>query len=152
MDTQLYHDMPLFDDLERIFNRRMNQVFDRFPLWDVMNNRSATVSKIPMDITEFQDHYEIKADVPGFSNEDISIEHQDNTIFISGKQNSSVEKEDKGKFYLQERFFNSFSRSFKLPSNVNFDAIDATLTNGVLQINIPKQEVVKKVSKKIPIK
>ncbi len=139
MDIQLYNNF--FDDFDKLLTRRIT-----FPLWESLPK----LSKFPMDFTEYPDHYEINADVPGFSQEDINIEHQDNVIFISGVKNNE-KTDDNGKIYLQERLCNSFSRSFKLPSNINFDQVDAKLHNGVLKVKLPKQEVVKKPSKKILI-
>ncbi len=141
MDIQLYNNF--FDDFDKLLTRRIT-----FPLWESLPN--SRLAKNPMDFTEFSDHYEINADVPGFSPEDINIEYQDNVIFISGIKNNE-KNDNNGKIYLQERLCNSFSRSFKLPSNINFDQVDAKLNNGVLKVVLPKQEVIKKPSRKIQI-
>ena len=81
----------------------------------------------------------MRADVPGFKPEEISIEVEDETLTISGKHEE--EKEEKGKNYLRhERRFGSFSRSMALPAGVDVGKISAEIHDGVLEVKVPLPE------------
>jgi HSP20 family protein len=56
--------------------------------------------------------------------------------------------EDNDRFTRKEFSYNSFSRSFTLPQNVNTDHIDAKYNDGILKLSIPKKEDTKHLSKK----
>ena len=92
-----------------------------------------------MDLVEAEDHFVLKADLPGLAEEDVSIEVQDNTLTLSGERKAEHEECEKG-WYRVERSFGRFSRSLTLPQGVNPDAITANFDRGVLEVRIPKPE------------
>ncbi len=93
----------------------------------------------PVDITESENEFLIKADIPGMKKEDIKISLDDNTLTISGERKE--EKEEKGKnFVKKEKAFGSFMRSFALPHSVDAKGIKASYKEGVLSVNVPKSE------------
>ncbi len=93
----------------------------------------------PVDITESENEFLIKADIPGMKKEDIKISLDDNTLTISGERKE--EKEEKGKnFVKKEKAFGSFMRSFSLPHSVDAKGIKASYKEGVLSVNVPKSE------------
>ena len=85
------------------------------------------------------DHYVLRADLPGLSDEDVNIQLQDNVLTISGERNTAHE-EQRGGYYRLERAFGSFARSLTLPDGVNPDGVQAHFDRGVLEIRIPKPE------------
>ena len=92
-----------------------------------------------MDVVETGDHFVLKADLPGLSENDVKIELEENVLTISGER--KVEHEQKGEgYYRVERSFGAFSRSLTLPEGVNADGIQANFDNGVLEVRIPKPE------------
>ena len=92
-----------------------------------------------MDVVETGDHFVLKADLPGLSENDVKIELEENVLTISGER--KVEHEQKGEgYYRVERSFGAFSRSLTLPEGVDADAIKANFDNGVLEVRIPKPE------------
>jgi HSP20 family protein len=93
----------------------------------------------PMDLVEAEDHFVLKADLPGLGEDDVTIEVQDNVLTISGERKAEHERKEKG-FYRLERSFGRFSRSLTLPEGVNADAISASFDKGVLAVSIPKPE------------
>jgi HSP20 family protein len=93
----------------------------------------------PMDLVEAEDHFVLKADLPGLSEGDVSIEVQDGTLTISGERKAEHEARERG-WYRIERSFGSFSRSLTLPDGVDPDAISAEFDRGVLAVRIPKPE------------
>jgi HSP20 family protein len=92
-----------------------------------------------MDVVETGDHFVLRADLPGLSENDVKIELEENVLTISGER--KVEHEQKGEgYYRVERAFGAFSRSLTLPEGVDADAIQASFGNGVLEVRIPKPE------------
>ncbi|WP_297432008.1 Hsp20/alpha crystallin family protein [Sulfurimonas sp.] len=99
---------------------------------------------------EASDAYYIEIDLPGVKKEDVDVSVDKNVLTISGKRESSEEvKEDD--YYRVESAYGKFSRSFTLPENVDVEKIQASSEDGVLEITIPKQEVIKDSTKKIKI-
>jgi HSP20 family protein len=92
-----------------------------------------------MDLVEEQDHFVLRADLPGVSEDDVSIELDDNVLTVSGKRASEHEERREG-YYRVERASGSFSRSLTLPDGVDAERIDASFANGVLEVRIPKPE------------
>jgi HSP20 family protein len=93
----------------------------------------------PVDLVEAEDHFVLKADLPGLSEEDVSIEVQDGNLTISGERGAEHEASERG-WYRIERSFGSFNRSLTLPDGVDADAITARFDRGVLEVRIPKPE------------
>ena len=95
-----------------------------------------------VDVQETKEAYIVEADIPGIKKEDIQIEVLEDTITIQGSRNEG--KEDKKDNYHQmERSYGSFKRSFKIPGGFQHDKVKATFTDGVLNLNLPKQEELK---------
>ena len=92
-----------------------------------------------MDLVETDDHFVLKADLPGLGPDDVNIEVEDNVLTISGERKVEHETEREG-FYRVERASGSFRRSLTLPEGVNLEDIAANFDNGVLEIRIPKPE------------
>jgi len=93
----------------------------------------------PMDLLETADHYVLRADLPGLSDNDIDVRIRDNVLTISGQRRAEHEHQQEG-FHRLERAFGSFSRSLTLPDGVNPDAVEAKFDRGVLELRIPKPE------------
>src|SRR5512133_1309521 len=93
----------------------------------------------PVDLVEAEDHFVLKADLPGLSEEDVSVEVQDGTLTISGERSAEHESTERG-WYRIERSFGSFNRSLPLPDGVDPDGISAKFDRGVLEVQIPKPE------------
>ena len=103
-----------------------------------------------VDVFEEGDNFVVKAEIPGMKKEDIEVNLTDNMVTISGekKQEEKVEKKD---YYRLERSYGSFTRSFRLPKEVQTDKAKATFKDGVLEVKVPKTEEAKKKEKKIPV-
>jgi HSP20 family protein len=93
----------------------------------------------PMDLVETADHYVLRADLPGLSEEDVSVQLEDGVLTISGERKAEHEAQREG-YYRLERGFGSFSRSLTLPDGVDGDAVTARFDRGVLEITIAKPE------------
>jgi HSP20 family protein len=120
---------PFSQEFDRLFNR----------LFDVGGTTAAQRWVPPMDLLEADDHFTLRADLPGLSEEDVSIEVQDGTLTISGERESEHERREQGWFRV-ERSFGRFSRSLTLPDGVDPDGVTAEFDRGVLTVRIPKPE------------
>ena len=92
-----------------------------------------------MDLVETDDHFVLRADLPGMGHDDVDLSLEDNVLTLSGERKSEHEERREG-FYRVERASGAFSRSLTLPEGVDGDAIQATFDKGVLEVRIPKPE------------
>jgi HSP20 family protein len=118
------------------FTRDVDRLFDAFFGADREQGRRWVP---PVDLVEGEDHFVLKADLPGLSEEDVSIEVHDGTLTISGERPAEHADSERG-WYRIERSFGSFSRSLTLPDGVDADGISARFDRGVLEVRIPKPE------------
>ena len=117
---------PFSSDLNRLFNTLFDE--GRQQRW------------VPaMDLVESDDHFLLKADLPGLGHDDVAIEIRDNTLTISGERKSEYERRERG-WYRVERSTGAFSRSLALPEGVDPDGVTAEFDKGVLEVRIPKPE------------
>lgn len=114
--------------------------------------RSVTFSAVPAtDIADKEKAYEITAELPGLDEQDFEVKVADGTLFIRGeKAEEKVEKEKD--YFLKERSYGSFERSFRLPDDVDAEKIEARFAKGVLSVTLPKRPSEQKPEKKIEIK
>jgi HSP20 family protein len=117
------------------FSREIDRVFDAF----FGQTDQARRWVPPVDLVEVEDHFVLKADLPGLGEGDVDIEVQDSTLTISGERKPEHEQREKG-WYRIERPFGRFSRSLTLPEGVDADRIAASFDRGVLEVRIPKPE------------
>ena len=117
--------------------RDMNRLFSTF--FEPSNGAVMRRWSPAMDLVETDDHYVLRADLPGVSEGDVKIELDDNVLTISGER-KSAHKETKEGYYRVERAYGSFSRTLKLPEGVDADSISAGFERGVLEVKVPKPE------------
>ena len=115
------------------------------------NYAGGTSSFLPkVDIAETEKGFEVALAAPGMKKEDFNIEVNDNFLTISGER--KFVNEDKNKnYHTVETQYGSFSKSFKLPKNVNSGKIDAKYEDGILNLFVPKDEK-KKLKNTIEVK
>ena len=105
------------------------------------------VSVPSVNISESNDHYEVKLAAPGMKKEDFNIDVENSTLTISAE--TKEEKEEKAERYTRKEYnYSSFSRSFTLPDWVNKEKIEANYENGLLKVVLPKTEDAKKTPSK----
>ena len=117
----------------------MNRLFNTF--FDTPTAGNGTVRRwIPaMDLVEAEDHFVLKADLPGLAEDDVHIDVEGDVLTVSGER--KAEHEDKREGYVRvERSYGSFRRSLTLPEGIDAEAVQATFENGVLEVRIPKPE------------
>lgn len=122
--------------------QEMNRLFNTF--FDAPsgggNGTGAARRWVPaMDLVETDDHYVLRADLPGLTESDVKLEVERDVLTLSGERRVEHEAKRDG-FYRLERASGSFSRSLTLPEGVDAAAIEATFEHGVLEVRIPKPE------------
>jgi HSP20 family protein len=105
----------------------------------------------PVDIREYDGHYAMEMELPGFDEKDVEVQVNGGSLSIaSRKETESREESEKpeskkdGRFLMRERKITSFSRSFTLPESVDPDQISASFKNGILTLELKKRPEVKK--------
>jgi HSP20 family protein len=149
-----------FDDLRQQINRLFDDIgheawqpfrrslFTAEPLW----RRGATWGAAPaVDVTESDKAYDVTVELPGMDEKNIEVKVSNGALTIKGEKQD--EKEEKKKdYYLHERHFGSFERSFTMPEGVDADKIEASFKKGVLTVMLPKKPEAQKPAKKIEVK
>src|SRR5579859_1997403 len=140
----------LQQELERFWHRPFSLTTGPLP---ALFQRPTTVgtSYAPrMDVFEKDNTLVFKAELPGLKKEDVQVEITNGNLVITGESKAEKEvKEDA--YYRVERSFGSFYRSVPLPFDVTPEQIRATLTDGVLQVQVTKPVEVKPAATKIPV-
>jgi HSP20 family protein len=145
--------------------REIDRLFDDFDggLWRSPFGRSffdvqpfgrremAWAATPAVDVAETDKAYEITAELPGIDEKNIEVKLADGALTIKGEKRE--EKEEKKKdYYLSERSYGSFQRSFQVPEGVDTDKIEASFKKGVLTVTLPKSAEAQKAAKKIDVK
>lgn len=127
------NELSLFDSL---FNNTMDSVFN--------NYRTVSVPKV--DVKETENAYSLDMELPGRTENDVNIELDHNTLTISSKKEETTEKgegteknNNSGKWLIRERRTSEFSRSFRLPEDVDNENVKATFKNGILNVMMPRK-------------
>jgi HSP20 family protein len=140
----------LFEEFERGSWRSpfRRSAFDVEPFW----RRELTWGGAPaVDIVEKDNFYEVTAELPGLDEKNIEVKLVNGNLTIKGEKQE--EKEEKKKdYYLHERHFGSFERTFRVPEGVDADKIEADFRKGVLTVKLPKKPEVQKPAQKIEVK
>ncbi|MCB9195859.1 MAG: Hsp20/alpha crystallin family protein [Flavobacteriales bacterium] len=99
----------------------------------------------PVNISEDDKSFYVDLAVPGLNKEDFKLDLDKNVMTISAEK--STENEEKTVNYSKKEFgYQSFSRSFTLPSSANLEGIKAGYENGVLRITVAKKDSNKETS------
>jgi len=123
-------------------------VFDAGPFW----RGEISWGKVPaVDIAETAKGYEITAELPGIDEKNVEVKYADGILTIKGEKKDEKE-EKKENYYLSERNYGSFQRSFRVPDGVEADKVEASFKNGVLTVTLPKTPEAQKKEKRIEIR
>jgi HSP20 family protein len=119
----------------------MNRLFNTFFDAPVGTGEQAAARRwIPaMDLVEADDHFVLRADLPGLDEKDVSIEVEGDVLTVSGERKAEHEERGEG-FHRIERSYGSFRRSLTLPEGVDPQSVSAMFDKGVLEVRIPKPE------------
>ncbi len=114
------------------------------------NSESAQVNGFCVDIREKEDSYQIEAELPGLTEDQINLTVDEGMLTISADYQSENKQEEGGRIYTERRS-GHMERSFNL-DNIDSENIQANYKNGILYVTLPKEKPEEKVVRKIPIK
>ena len=121
-------------DMDRL-QREMNRLFEGY-----YPDRTRQAPSFPaMNVWGSEDGLLITAEVPGVHPEDIDISVVGDTLTLSGNRKPD-ELNEGARYHRQERGYGSFTRAIQLPFAVSVAKVDASFSNGVLSINLPRAE------------
>lgn len=128
-----------FDELERL-QKQMNELYGAFT-GGALPMPSAGVFPLT-NVTEDSNNYYVRAELPGIKSDELDIQVTSDGISIAGER--KIAEEGNGvKYHRRERESGKFSRSINLPGDIDVNAVEASLENGILTIIIPKAEIAK---------
>ena len=142
--------------------RRDLSLFDAFfdsmlGAWGAWDNYSARVPAV--DVEETDKEFIIKAEMPGFNENNVKITVDKHVLHITGEVDESEKDKDGKRYLIKERRHSSFERSFSLPEGLDESlpegldesAISASFENGILTVTLPKtpEEQPKRIEVKI---
>ena len=123
----------LFDNgwMEKFFNAPLDEFFN---FGKVMN--------VPaVNVAETEKEFKLCVAAPGLETKDFKIDAFDDMLTISAEHEKEVKEEKNSRFNRREYNYTSWTRSFTLPENCNFNQIEAEYKNGELKVMIPKMEI-----------
>jgi HSP20 family protein len=156
---------PTTPDTWRTFRTEMDRLFDRFASGFGMPSlrrifdagvppslETALAMPCPtIGVTEDADAYKLTAELTGMVESEIEVALTDDTLTIMGEKKQEADEKQQD-YYLSERSYGAFRRSFALPDGVDRDKIGAEFAKGVLTVTMPKLAEAKTEPKKIEVK
>src|SRR5712692_11388095 len=125
-----------FRDLAN-FQNQINRIFQDYGRGSDELLTSGTFVP-PVDVYEDEHNITLKLEVPGIEEKDLDIKLENNTLTVRGER--KFEKEEKEEnFHRIERRYGSFARTFRLPSTVDAEKVEASYDKGLLKITIGKR-------------
>ena len=132
--------IPAFRGVQSL-RQEFDRIFDDFFRGDILaTDPLFNDNWMPaVDIVEGKEAFILKAELPGFEKENVSVTFENSVLTIRGEKKQEKEADD-GTVHRNERRFGSFERSFTVPGTVKGEAIDAQFRNGLLILTLPKAE------------
>ena len=117
----------------------IDRLFDRFFDVESWNDRASMNFSPSVDVVENENEIMLHIDLPGMKREDVSVKLENGTLTVSGERTAVSETGDKtSNYHIMERSHGKFVRSFSVPESVDADNVRAQLTDGVLNVALPK--------------
>jgi HSP20 family protein len=144
-------------EMDRMFDRfaggwgmpSLRRMFDAEP---ALRYESTFTGPSPaVDITEDDGNYKVTAELPGMTEKEIEVVVSGDMLTLKGEKKEEKEQKEQN-FYLSERSYGSFQRSFYVPEGVDRNKIAADFSKGVLTISMPKTAKAVEQQKKIEVK
>jgi HSP20 family protein len=135
-----------FEKMRREMDRLWDSFFESKPTRRVGEGEWAP----SLDISETKGDLVVKAELPGIDPKEIDISLNEGILTIKGEKMQEKEEKEEG-YHLVERSYGSFTRSIRLPREIQSEKINASYKNGVLKITLPKTEEAKKKEVKIKV-
>ena len=133
------------DGISSILNRHFDDMYPEYG-YDEIDKLT-----MPVEITDKEKEYDIRAELPGVKKEDLDIDVEKNYITIRAKKEEES-KEDSKSYKKSEFKYGEFARTIYIPQEINIEKTEAKLEHGVLKIQAPKLYETKESTKKLIVK
>jgi HSP20 family protein len=135
-------------EVERLFDRFMPHAWMRpmsleWPAWGGLEESFKNLRMPRLDVVDRDKEVLIRVELPGVDKKDVDVSVNESVLVIKGSVRRESEKEKEG-YFRREIAQSDFSRSLALPGGVDASKISASLTNGILEIVLPKDESVQR--------
>ncbi len=139
--------MNFLDELEALSQETARRAFSFFQQrgrgdgWDLddwFRAEAELLRPVPIEMSESDENYTIRAEVPGFDAKNLSIQADSGAVYIRGKNEQKREEKKGGEVKYSELSATELCRRIALPSSINPEKIMARLSSGVLEITLPK--------------
>jgi HSP20 family molecular chaperone IbpA len=117
-----------------------------YTFWKELDNLSEGLlgpSSPRVDVVETKDHYELTAELPGFKKDEVTVQVKDGVLELNAQSGDKVQADSETQWLLRERRKAAFQRTFRLPRDVDGEAIEAAFQDGLLVLTLPKKEEAK---------
>jgi HSP20 family protein len=147
----------IFKDFETLTNEIARRAFGFFQNRGGTNGRdfddwiraeSELLKPVPIELSESDGNYTIRAEVPGFDVKDLNVKVEPNFVFIHGKTEQKKEEKKGKEVKYSEVSARELCRRIELPNPIDPDKVDAHLVNGVLELILSKATPSKKIEVK----
>lgn len=128
-----FSEMARFDPF-----RNVDEFFKEFSMMPSLRGMEAE-PRIRMDVSETDQAYQVKADIPGVKKEDIKVSIDGNTVSIRAEMKEEKTEKMPGNMMRSERHYGEQFRSFTLPHEVDESKAEAKYQDGVLSLTLPKK-------------
>lgn len=119
-------------DIEELLDRLTDELDDGL-------GADLALHDVPVDVVDRGDAFLVTAELPGFGEDELTVELIDDRLRIEGERSSGEEDEDlTGRYIRRERTRETVTRSITLPEKVDESAVSATFDQGVLTVTLPK--------------
>ncbi|HET7009144.1 MAG TPA: Hsp20/alpha crystallin family protein [Anaerolineales bacterium] len=105
-------------------------------------------SRLPIDLHEDSEGFELVASIPGFKPDEVSIEVENDVLTLRGK--AASDEDGQREYLVREIGMPDFERRLRLPATVDASKAEASIENGLLKVRIPKAEEAR--PRRIPVK
>jgi len=127
--------LAMLDEMDRMFRERAIDLENlRWPSVSRSEHRAPAI-----DLRETDESYILEADLPGMTKDDVTIEVGDGFLDITAKKEQDSETTESG-YIRRERGSMYYHRRLTLPEDVSSEEVKAKLVDGVLRIDIPKEQ------------
>lgn len=145
-----FRELSPLRDFERM-RRDMDRLWDSFFEGGHRKRGEEAGEWLPsLDVSETKNDLVVKAELPGMDPKEIDISLSEGVLTIKGERKQEKEEKEEN-YHLIERSYGSFTRSFRLPREVQSEKISTSYTDGGLKVTLPKSEEAKNKESKIKV-
>jgi HSP20 family protein len=141
MEAVPRRELHLFDEMDRLFDALFHRGWLRpfresWPEWAGLGE-TFEMTAPRVDLIDREDELLVRAEVPGVEKKDLEVDLSGQMLTIRGERRRE-EKKEEGEYFRSEIARGSFSRTLRLPEEVDFEKARAEFADGMLEIHLPK--------------